>query len=88
MKTTYLISYDSADTADYDPLYKAIKSFGAWAHITESLWAVKTEKTAVEIRDRLLKELREDSRILVVKSGVESAWRNPICSNQWLKEHL
>jgi phosphomannomutase len=85
---TYLISYDLAEKNNYDSLYQAIKEYGTWAHITESLWAIKTESTATEVRDNLVKYFSNGSRLMVIKSGTESAWRNVICSNEWLKKNL
>ena len=51
----YIISYDlnKENGRDYNSLYKAIKSLSTWAKITESTWAVVTNKTAVELRDFL-----------------------------------
>lgn len=85
---TYLISYDMAKGGDYDALYGAIKAYGTWAHITESLFAVKSASTAKEIRDNLAQHLPAGSRLIVVKSGTEGAWTNVICRNEWLKKHL
>lgn len=85
---TYLISYDMAEGGDYDALYEAIKAYGTWAHITESLFAVKSSSSAMEIRDELGEYLPSGSRLIVVKSGTEGAWRNVICRNEWLKKHL
>jgi len=84
----YIISYDLIGKRDYEALYEAIKSYGAWAQITESTWAVVTTKTAVEVREHLSSIMDEDDRLFVVKSGVEAAWKNVICKNQWLKDGL
>ena len=88
MKTCYIISYDMAEGGNYEALYDAIKAYGTWAHITESTWAVTTEESAKEIRDYLGECLPSGSRLFVVKSGVEAAWRNVICRNEWLKKNL
>ena len=85
----YIISYDLCKPGrNYDELYKAIKSYSTWGHINESLWAIVTESTAVQIRDHLLKCLDSNDRLFVVKSGTEAAWRNSICKSEWLKENL
>ena len=84
----YIISYDMADGGDYESLYKAIKSYGTWAHITESTWAVVTDKDHKQVRDHLGTFLPDGSRIFVVKSSGVGAWRNVICRDQWLKENL
>lgn len=91
MKFTYIISYDvlDANSADsYQPLYEKIKSYKIWAHITESTWAIISEDSAEIIRDNLLSTLEEKCRIIVIKSGNEGAWKNVICSNEWLKKNL
>jgi hypothetical protein len=85
---TYLISYDMASGGDYESLFNAIKKYSAWAHITESLWAIKTDKSAVDIRDEISKYFPNGSRYFVIASGTESAWNGVICSNEWLKNNL
>lgn len=88
MKKTYLISFDMAEGRDYDELYKVIKAYGTWAHITESLFAVATEQTAKELRENLQVFFPKESRFFIVRSGTEAAWRNVICRNEWLKNNL
>jgi hypothetical protein len=87
---TYLISYDLAesDSEEYEKLFEYIKEYGTWAHITESLWAVKTHKTAVNIRDEIKEIVNDGSSIFIIKSGVEAAWSNVLCRNAWLKDNL
>ena len=85
----YLVSYDLRQPQrNYGQLYGAIKSYGTWAHINESLWAVVTTQSAVQVREHLIQFIDANDRLFVVKSGVEAAWRNVICKNEWLKEHL
>ena len=53
--TSMIIEYDLCSPGrNYDELYKAIKAYGTWAHITESTWFIKTNNTCVEVRDNLL----------------------------------
>ena len=43
---SYIISYDlRKPERNYEALYEAIKAYGTWAHINESLWAVVTSQT-------------------------------------------
>lgn len=90
MRETYLISYDikDGDNQIYSELYEYIKSHGTWSRITESLWAIKTNKSAPIIRNEIKELLPENSRIMVIRSGTEAAWSNVICRNKWLKENL
>lgn len=86
-RKSFVISYDLAEGGNYDELFSHIKSYGYWAHITESTWAVLSTKTASEIRDEIAEHLK-GSRLIVVESANEAAWRNVICRNEWLKEHI
>lgn len=86
---TFIITYDlRGPNRDYQAMHEAIKKHSKWARVTESTWVVVTEQSASEIRDRLAAVADPDDRIFVVKSGVESAWRNSRCRNEWLKENL
>ncbi len=88
MKDCYIISYDMADGGDYEDLFTAIKAYGTWAHVTESTWAIVSADGQKSIRDNLERFLPEGSRLFVVKSGTAAAWRNVMCSNEWLKKNL
>ena len=72
----------------YEELYVALKDFGTWAHITESCWAVQSEKSATQIRDELGTILRSDDRLLVLQSANVAAWKNVLCRNEWMKENI
>ena len=86
---TYIISYDMAWGGDYDALHEAIQNYGAWAHITDSTWAVLTEYSAEVIRDHLSAYLPDGSRLFVVRSGDEAAWQYLNCaSDEWLEAIL
>ncbi|MGN6212026.1 hypothetical protein [Parafilimonas sp.] len=84
----YIINYDLRKQKDYESLIAAIKSYDTWAKILKSCWAIVTDKSAVEVRDHLLKYMDADDGIFVIKSGREAAWRNVECSDDWLKKHL
>lgn len=87
--TCYIISYDlRAPGRNYEQLYAAIRSYEKWAHINESMWAVVTNNSAVAIRDNLTQFLDANDRLFVIKSGIEAAWRNSLCKNEWLKGNL
>jgi len=86
--TCYIISYDLVKDRNYNKLYDALQSYDDWAKITESTWAIITHKPAKEVRENLFQHLDKDDRLIVIKSGEESAWKNAICSNEWLKKNL
>ena len=84
----YLISYDLINRRDYNVLYDAIRSYGTWAKINESLWAIVTTQSALQIYENLIKFVDNDDRLFVIKSGGEAAWINAISSDDWLKSNL
>jgi hypothetical protein len=86
----YFITYDllGRSSSDYEELYKAIKAYGTWARITESSWAIVTDEDPTTVRNDLMQHMHEDDRLLVLKSGVASAWHNVRCRNSWLKKWL
>ena len=90
MKDTYLISYDlnGGSSGDYEELHKAIRSYGIWARITDSLWAIVTDKTAEKIRNDISPHLLEDSSLIVVVSAHAAAWGKVQCSDGWLHSYL
>lgn len=88
---TYLISYDLNKTGkDYTGLIARIKKlFGTWWHHLDSVWVVKTDYTAVEIRDDLKAHIDSDDELLVVKLSGEGAWCGFIDKGAtWLRQHL
>lgn len=84
----YIISYDLRYSRDYESLINAIKAYGYWGKINESLWAVVTNQNATQIRNNLLNYIDNDDRLFVLKSGAEGAWTNAIADNKWLKDNL
>ncbi len=87
--TCYIISYDlRAPDYDYSKLYDAIKGYGTWAHVHDSVWAIVTDETAVNVRDKLMASCHVNDRIFVIRSGTEAAWRGTLCNNEWLHKNL
>ena len=89
---TYLISYDLVGTsetaADYGRLIAHIKSYPNWAKIHKSFWAIKTNTTAVEIRDALERVTDPNDRLFVAEHRGDAAWQNVLCTNAWLTSNL
>lgn len=85
---TYIISYDLRKTRDYESLYSAIKMYGTWARILESLWAIKTNQTVTQVRDHLQRYMDKDDRVFVTLSSGVAAWDKVLCRDEWLKNNL
>lgn len=87
--TSKIITYDlCAPGRNYDDLYKAIKSYGTWAHITESTWFVKTADSCIQIRDNLLSRVDSNDRLFVGELTGTAAWYNVICNSDYMKDNL
>ena len=85
---SYDITKDGNEDSVYSNLYDAIKAYGIWAHITDSCWAIKTDRSAVEVRDALLRLMRKIDRLFVVQTAHIAAWNNTMCRNDWLQENI
>ena len=88
MKKSYIISYDLTEKDDYNKLFNHIKSYGTWAHITESTWAILSTKTVSQIRDDLAEHMSKNCRLVVIESANIAAWKNTLCSSKWLKDNV
>jgi hypothetical protein len=88
MANCYIINYDLNKTKDYESLFAAIKSYGTWAKILKSCWAVVSSKSAESIMKHLQTVMDSDDGIFVVKSDHNAAWENVECSDSWLQRNL
>lgn len=85
----YIISYDLCQPhRDYTGLYAALKSFPLWGRLTESTWAIITDKSHIEIRDILIKYIDNNDRLIVILSGKSAAWTKVLAPNEWVKNNL
>ncbi|MFP3356869.1 CRISPR-associated protein Cas2 [Planococcus sp. SIMBA_143] len=65
---SYIISYDLVGPArDYESLIDKIKSYGTWATPLESVWLIRSKKTAGEIRNDLKATLDSDDKLIVIE---------------------
>ena len=84
----YIITYDLRKPGrNYDELYKRIKSYRSWAHITESSWAVATTQTSGQIRDHLKGAMDSDDKLLVGILGTSAWFGLPDKVGQWIKDN-
>ena len=85
----YIISYELKQSrAVYVDFFDALVSYPENAQIFENAWAVVTEGSAADVRDRLWEFLDPDDGIFVLESSREAAWQDVRCENQWLRDHL
>lgn len=89
MAKSKIISYDLCTPGkNYDDLYKYLKGYQVWAHITESTWFISTDKSCQEIRDEIKDIVDSNDVIFVGELNGVAAWRNVLCNSDYLKNNL
>lgn len=89
MSRSKIICYDlCASGRNYDDLYKYIKSYAIWAHVTESTWFISTDKTCVDIKNDLKRIVDSNDRIFVAELTGTAAGYNILCNSEYLTENL
>lgn len=85
----YLILYDlRSPNIDYNTLYYAIKRLGSWGRLTETSWAVLSDKSHIDIRNYLSSFVGESDRLIIIRSGREAAWTRVLASDEWVRNNL
>ena len=77
MSNNLHISYDLKNPdRDYEKVIAAVKTLGSWAKIQYSFWFVKSEFTAEQARDYLLRYIDANDSIYVADStNNNAAWK-------------
>ncbi len=87
---TFLISYDLIGQRDYPELIEAIKQYPFWAKPLESLWLIKTNETAAQVRDYLKSHIDDDDKLFVI-DVTGTGWATYNISQRitdWMKSNL
>ena len=80
------INYDLRSPGqDYQGLYNAIKSYGAWCQMLESCWLIDTQASASVVRDHLMGEVDTNDEIFVARLIQEWATNFSDQTTEWLK---
>lgn len=78
----YAINYDlKRPGQNYEQLYEAIKSCGAWWHYLGSTWLVDTTLDAKGVWDRLAPHVDKNDRVLVI--GVTRDYTGWLPQDAW-----
>lgn len=86
--SSFVVSYDLISNRDYSKLYEAIKNYGYYAHVLESVWIIKSSSSSINIRDNLKSYMDSDDKLFVAKLTGESAWKNLSKDvSDWLKNN-
>lgn len=88
----YLVTYDlkapNDNPDDYERVISGIKrSYAAWAHVEKSVWLVRADEGASEIRDHVKTFLTQTDILLVAKlSGNWAGFNLGARRAGWLKK--
>lgn len=83
----YSINYDlKRPGQNYDDLYKAIQSCGAWWHYLGSTWLVDTNLNASGIWDRLAPYIDKNDRVLITGITKDVSGWLPADAWTWINE--
>lgn len=88
---TYLVSYDLRQPGrNYNPVHEHLRSYPDWAKPLESLWLVKSNLMAVQIRDNLVRLIDANDCVFVVDVTQKSAaWKGLSADlSAWIKSKL
>lgn len=88
---SFMIGYDlNKPRQNYDALFAAIKQLSrTWWHCLDSTWIIKSDSTAVALRDALSPHIDKSDELLVAELTGVGAWIgfDTECST-WLKNNL
>jgi hypothetical protein len=87
----YIVTFEVPDSTRVAAVKESLtKSFSGQCKLTDSSWAIITEKKATEVRDILNKCLAPGDRLYVFRSGTEGAWIQALSDkhSDWLKRYL
>ncbi len=87
---TYVIGYDlNSPGQDYAELFDAIKSYGYFWHHLDSTWIIKTDRSAVEVRNHLKGHIDRNDKLIVAELTGVAAWTGiNDRGTKWLKDNL
>lgn len=87
---TYMVGYDlNTPGKNYDRLIDAIKTYSPWWHNLDSTWILRTDRSAVEVRDHLARYIDQNDELLVAELTGVGAWRGfAKDGSDWLINYL
>lgn len=84
-----LVTYDlNKPGKDYNDLLKTIKSYDAWARLSESSYAISTDQSPQQVFDKLKQFIDQNDNLYVINLKKPYAGFGPKDVNQWLENNL
>jgi hypothetical protein len=83
-----LVTYDLKKPGqDYSDFYKVIKAY-AWAKLSESSYAIKTDESSKTIYDKLEPHIDKNDQVYVIRLAQDFYGFGPKTVNEWLTQNL
>lgn len=83
-----LVAYDlNKSGQNYDRLISYIKSYRVWAKINQSVWYIKSDKSATQIRDELSRYIDDNDSVFVAEMSAVS-WFLPQEIGEYIRKNL
>lgn len=88
--TCYIVSFQVKELAVRQELRNFLRTYQKFCPISNTCWAIISEKKARDVRDQLKELVAPGDRLFVIRSGTEAAWHNAIGekNSEWLKKNL
>ena len=87
---SYIVTYDLMKSGqNYECLTKKLKAYGTYCHLQQSVWLLRTDQSASQVRDNLATCLDSNDKLFVAKLSGEAAWIGyPETYSNWIKEKV
>lgn len=88
---SYIVVYQLENSVnDYSKISEKLKAYSGWAKPFDRTWLIRTDKTAVEIRDELASAIERRGSIMVIKIS-DASWATSLVQrsiNDWMHENV
>ncbi|MDD9745515.1 MULTISPECIES: hypothetical protein [Marinovum] len=84
----YIVTYDLNNETKRPPLLEDIKSYSAWAKLSESSYAISTTESTTDVYNALKKHIDSDDRIYIITLKKPWSGFGSKQVNEWLDNNL
>ncbi|MGR3513129.1 MAG: hypothetical protein ACU0GG_10215 [Paracoccaceae bacterium] len=85
---TYIVTYDLNKETKRPPIVKEVKSFGSWARLSESSYAISTTSSPKQVYEKLSKHLDGNDSCYIITLSKPYWGQGPRDVNEWLDNNL
>jgi len=88
--TTYIVTFEIGDPKRKEAVIAKLKEEASFCPIHGNAYAIRTDKSAADLRLILAKITIIADRLFLIRTGKEAVWINTysIRNSEWLKKYL